>query len=634
MSILSSIGSAVKSAYNTVSSVYNAAYNLGSNIGSAIKNAFSGSSNTASVANAVPSSSNTTPATQTKTISTQAPSQNTQSSGPVTISSSSSNYSPLTGYASNPVSMNTTISAPKTLNSSNIKTSSPIIPTTINSNLYPTTNSNYYGSSTGNVVAPQGVKTLTTGGMSSDQQGSSSIATGTQNGNKFQFDKNGVQKPQTMEEIIAQQKALYPDSVDYATMYKEAQNQTGVIEKQNTVNNLTNQLNSINSETETALSRLRGVGAKEGVTEFVYGQQSAEILREGQMKASPIQAQLQAAQGDLQSAQNTLDTLYKLKVQTAEQNYKKWTNIVDTSRDIFDKQQQKLIDDKKTVFANNSKRLSDSVNFAQQLAVKLLETKPNLSQLISSLREPDTMSPTFNEDLQAYNQQIAKYAGQAGVSTDGQTGSQNGVALYSGLSSATATAVRAKVSKFSTEPLVQNFATIQEGKNFASSIPDVTTNPADDQGLIYSLAKVLDPGSVVREGEYATAQKYSQSWVKAFGKGVTQAINGTGFLSEEARKNIKSTIESKYKASEKSYKNLQSSYTEGINKLTGRTNGSDFLIEYAIPESNQNTENKTSPQIDRSNVSIDGLKVSLPDGTIWVAPSVDALNKFKMTYGL
>jgi hypothetical protein len=210
--------------------------------------------------------------------------------------------------------------------------------------------------------------------MSSDQQGSSSIATGTQNANKLQFDKNGVQKPQTMEEIIAQQKALYPDSVDYATMYKEAQNQTGVIEKQNTVNNLTNQLNSINAETETALSRLRGVGAKEGVTEFVYGQQSAEILREGQMRASPIQARLQAAQGDLQSAQNTLDTLYKVKVQTAEQNYNKWIKIVDTSRDIFDKQQQKLINDKKAVFTNNSKRLADSVNFAQQLAVKLLET--------------------------------------------------------------------------------------------------------------------------------------------------------------------------------------------------------------------------------------------------------------------
>jgi hypothetical protein len=152
--------------------------------------------------------------------------------------------------------------------------------------------------------------------------------------------------------------------------------------------------------------------------------------------------------------------------------------------------------------------------------------------------------------------------------------------LYTGLSTGTATAVRSVVSKFGTEPTIQNFATVQDGYNFASSLDTKTKNPADDQALIYALAKTLDPGSVVREGEYATAQKYSQSWINAYGKGVSQAIAGTGFLSETARTNIKKTIESKYLSTKVGYDNQYKQYVGQINNLTGKNNGELFLRSY------------------------------------------------------
>jgi hypothetical protein len=190
--------------------------------------------------------------------------------------------------------------------------------------------------------------------------------------------------------------------------------------------------------------------------------------------------------------------------------------------------------------------------------------------------------------------------GGGGASPDAQ--------LYSGLSSPTATAVRAQVASFKTEPKVQEFATIQEGKNFASAIDTKTKNPADDQALIYSLAKALDPGSVVREGEYNTAQKYAQSWVNAYGKGVTQALAGTGFLSEQARDNIKKVIEQKYEFSKKSYENLYSQYETGINNLTGRNDGSKFLRDYKIPET-------VAPQATETEfVTSSGKKFTLPGG--------------------
>lgn len=125
------------------------------------------------------------------------------------------------------------------------------------------------------------------------------------------------------------------------------------------------------------------------------------------------------------------------------------------------------------------------------------------------------------------------------------------------------------VGSFDSEPLVKNYGVALEGYNFIKSLSDKTTNPADDQALIYALAKALDPGSVVREGEYATAQKYSQSWINAYGKGVTQALAGTGFLSEQARTNIKKTIETKYNAAKASYDNLFEDYQDRIARVQG-----------------------------------------------------------------
>ncbi len=175
-------------------------------------------------------------------------------------------------------------------------------------------------------------------------------------------------------------------------------------------------------------------------------------------------------------------------------------------------------------------------------------------------------------------------SGSTSVSTTGDNPQ-----LYAGLSSPTATAVRAKVSAFKSEPVIQNFAVVQDGYNFANSISNTTKNPADDQALIYSLAKALDPNSVVREGEYATAQKYSQSWINAFGKEVSQAINGTGFLSETARQNIKKTIQQKYQSSKQSYENLYNQYITNLNTLTGRDDGASFLQNYSTASTSSGT---------------------------------------------
>jgi hypothetical protein len=164
-------------------------------------------------------------------------------------------------------------------------------------------------------------------------------------------------------------------------------------------------------------------------------------------------------------------------------------------------------------------------------------------------------------------------------------GDQETEQLYSGLSSPTATAVRAKVNAFKSEKAITNFSTLQEGYQFAKSMDPNTRNPSDDQALIYAFAKAMDPDSVVREGEYATVQKYSQSLAQSYGKGITQAIAGTGFLSRDARANIIKTIETKYNASKKQYDTVYGNYQQSINSLTGRDDGEQFLTDYTTKTS-------------------------------------------------
>lgn len=150
--------------------------------------------------------------------------------------------------------------------------------------------------------------------------------------------------------------------------------------------------------------------------------------------------------------------------------------------------------------------------------------------------------------------------------------------------------VTQKANQFDAEQQVKNFQITQEGWNFAQSIPSDTTNPADDQGLIYSFAKIMDPNSVVREGEYATVQKYAQTWLQNFGFNAARVVDNKEFLTKEARDNMKKTMKLKYDASVKSYDNARNSYINIIDNIAGKPVGSKLLQDYKVNNNTQETD--------------------------------------------
>lgn len=167
--------------------------------------------------------------------------------------------------------------------------------------------------------------------------------------------------------------------------------------------------------------------------------------------------------------------------------------------------------------------------------------------------------------------------------------------MNSGLSTPVQTTVRGIAGNFDNEQQVKNFQQVQSANGLVQKISKSTKNPADNQALIYAFAKAMDPNSVVREGEYATVQKYAQSWAETQGFNAARILTNQEFLTEQAIQNIKDTVQSKYETEKQSYENVYNEYARRIDQQTGMGNGKDYLTNYSLNTQQNNVQNVNDP---------------------------------------
>jgi CHAP domain len=205
-----------------------------------------------------------------------------------------------------------------------------------------------------------------------------------------------------------------------------------------------------------------------------------------------------------------------------------------------------------------------------------------------------TQKLALDREQLAYQQRATKYQlgndawgnpivfnPRTGTFTGGDSTS-GGSKPYYGLAPKIYDKAAAIVSQFDGEAIVKKYNIVADGKNYASTIDPKTKNAAEHQALIYGLAKALDPDSVVREGEYATIQKYSQSWIEAFGFNAQRIVDNQGLLSEDAIKKIQGVINQKYESVNGQYQNLYGEYSRRIDAATGvGGKGSEMLTDYS-----------------------------------------------------
>lgn len=147
---------------------------------------------------------------------------------------------------------------------------------------------------------------------------------------------------------------------------------------------------------------------------------------------------------------------------------------------------------------------------------------------------------------------------------------------------------------------IKKYNTLVDGINLVNGISPKSKNPAEHQQIIYAFAKSLDPESVVRESEYATISQYAQSFVDKFGKQITQAANGTGFLSEDAIRNIQASMNKSYTAVQPSYNALISEKGRVMDNIAGKPVSQELLVDYS-KRVNTQVNNGSAPALSSLN---------------------------------
>lgn len=164
--------------------------------------------------------------------------------------------------------------------------------------------------------------------------------------------------------------------------------------KENLVNSLQSQVNTIVANRDAEMLGLEGQGR--GISESIIGGQQAQISREAAIRALPVQAQLAAAQDDLESARSYASQLFQAQSQDAlaKYNYQK-----DLNASIFNFLNEK---EKRTLAANEKANdRAFSVEQSNRDTLKTLSLQAleyGQGALAAEAMKLNPASPTFDQD--------------------------------------------------------------------------------------------------------------------------------------------------------------------------------------------------------------------------------------------
>lgn len=202
-------------------------------------------------------------------------------------------------------------------------------------------------------------------------------------------------------------------------------------------------------------------------------------------------------------------------------------------------------------------------NTANQLTPQQIQSFDNLPP--AQKQQVIELMPEF---YAAYNQ-------QAGNSKNAKTDFTQANQLYNRYDS-TGKEIRA---------LNQGLASIQ---NFDVN----TTNAQDDASLIFAFNKVLDPASVVREGEYKISQQAGGA-LEQIGANWRGTVEGTGSLTKKQRENIIATMKRIGESKMSQYSDLTNQYAAAGAKLGFED--PNLFLDYT-PDYFQNLGQQTNSQ--------------------------------------
>lgn len=203
--------------------------------------------------------------------------------------------------------------------------------------------------------------------------------------------------------------------------------------KENLVNSLAGQVNTITANRDAQMLSLEGQGR--GQSQSFIGGEQARISREAAIQAMPVQAQLAIAQDDLESARSYASQLFQAQSLDAQNkyNFKKELNA-----SIFNF----LNDQEKTRVAQNEKALDRSFAVEQanrgtlkSLAMQAIEY--GQGALSAEIMKLDPTSPTFDADFGDVTSRLRKPVAASSTQTVPNVADNADLAAYANQYSST-----------------------------------------------------------------------------------------------------------------------------------------------------------------------------------------------------
>lgn len=152
-------------------------------------------------------------------------------------------------------------------------------------------------------------------------------------------------------------------------------------------------------------------------------------------------------------------------------------------------------------------------------------------------------------------------------------------ASQSGFDFKTQSAIENIAKQFDSNQIVKDFVDVQNKKVTVDQIVNGKFGGPGDLALVFEFMKALDPTSVVRESEFATAAKSGTIF-----KGIFARFNGQfkegEFLDEGVRDAFNRLTDVKFQAKKGQLENLRNQFGQRIDRRTGQDDGQDFLTQY------------------------------------------------------
>lgn len=240
-------------------------------------------------------------------------------------------------------------------------------------------------------------------------------------------------------------KKLYEDKPSSEQAYYDAEKKAGLEAKRQEVQNYSDQQDVIIAERDAAIQQIRNQSSVEGGTVGILSAREDALNRSANIKLLPIQAKLAAAQGNLELAQERLNTIFDLMMKDAEQTFNRDMKILEVSYDYMNNEQKNKADEIKQDKQNSFTLFNNKINAIQSMANDALKDNPTLAAKLMEYAGSLNLNTITTTDT---NSELSRIMKNYGVTSGGGTGTE----------------AEGVISPYQEERLTRNLQSIQDLK--------------------------------------------------------------------------------------------------------------------------------------------------------------------------